>query len=192
MFSFIIMLLDTVTVLLAALLLFRFLRAVCMRTVLMYRIKAVCRAQNLALTVHRLPFWSILIKSSQIDLSVKSEKQVYHVKFLASLSSKRVFHFVDEHNYITYLKTFTALPMATKISEHIQFASFHRFPVLERKQAEEREAVYVLLFNPTPNNILCICEGTLTEVGNGTRIGSLYAYNGKGFCAMLSQANDAV
>ncbi len=190
MLTFMIMLLDTVTILLLFLFLLRLLRAVWMRAIFMHRIKLVCQTQNLELTVHRCPFLSVLFKSSKIDLTVRTEREAYHVKLFASLSSKRVLHFVDENNYVSYVKTFTALPMATKISEHTNFAVFHRFPPIERKQEEEREAVYVLLFNPTPNNIVSACEGTLIEVGNGSRIGSLWAYNGKGFCAMLDQSSN--
>ncbi len=191
MFTFVIMLLDTMTILWMSLFLLRLLRAIWMRAGFMRQIKLVCQIRNLELTVYRWPFLSVLFKSSKIDLTVRTEKYAYHVKLFTSLSSKRVFHFIDENNYVSYIKTFTALPMATKISEHINFSVFHRIPPTERKQDEGREAVYILLFNPTPNNIVSICEGTLTEVGNGSRIGSLWAYNGKGFCAMLDQPSDS-
>lgn len=190
MFSFILMMLDTAVILLSLLFLYRFLRVIVMRVIFMHRLRSVCRTRNFRLTVHRRLFPSLFCRSSKADLTVGTENCVYYLKFLASFSSKQVFQFVDENNYVSYVKTFTALPMATKISEHTQMTAFHRLPTLERKNAEGKEGIYVLLFNPTPNNILSIIEGKLIEIGNGSPIGSLRAYNGRGFCAMLEQAHE--
>ncbi len=190
MFSFMLMMLDTAVILLSLLFLYRFLRVIVMRMIFMYRLRSVCRTRNFHLTVHRRLFPSLLFKSSKADLTVGAGNCVYHLKFLASFSAKRVFQFVDENNYVSYVKTFIALPMATKISEHTQLTAFHRLPTLERKNAEGKELIYVLLFNPTPNNIISICEGTFTEIGNGSPIGSLRAYNGRGFCTMLAQSHE--
>ena len=189
MFSFVLMMLDTAVILLSVLFLYRFLRMIVMRVMFMHRLKSVCRTRNFHLTVHRRLFPSLLFRSSKVDLTVGTESCVYYLKFLASFSSKRVFQFVDETNYISYVKTFTALPMATKISEHTHLTTFHRLPKLERKTEEGKEGIYVLLFNPTPNNIISVIEGRLTEIGNGSPIGSLRAYNGRGFCTMLAQAH---
>ena len=183
MITFILTLLDILLVLFVILFLMRLTRALVMRGLFMRKLKAVCKKKQFTLQIHRFPFLSIFWKSSKVDLTVTTSETVYHVKFLTSLSSKKVLHFIDETNYISYLKTFTALPMATKVSEHIQFASFHRLPTIKQKVAGE----YVLLFHPTPNNITAIVNGILTEIGNGTQIGQLRAYNGRGFCSMLGQ-----
>ena len=187
MATFILMLLDVLVVLFLARFLVQLVRVMVMRTLFMYRIRSVCKTKNFQLEVHRWSLMSVFFKSSKIDLTIQTSDTVYRVKFLASFSSKRVFHFVDENNYVSYLKTFTALPMATKISEHIHFASFHRFPTYEKKRVEDKNEIDVLLFNPTPNSITCVSDGTMTEAGNGTKIGNLFAYNGKGFCSVISQ-----
>ena len=189
MFTFLVMLLDVSALLILAVFLVQCIRAVIMRALLVHKLKKICGSQNYQIQKHRCLFLSILFKSSKVDLSIHTGDQVYHVRFLASLSSKKVFHFVDEYNYISYLKTFTALPMATKVSEQINFATFHRLPVGERKLPISSNDTYVLLFNPTPNNITSVVDGTTTEIGNGTKIGTLVAYNGKGFCDMLKNNN---
>lgn len=189
MFTFLVMLLDVSALLILAVFLVQCIRAVIMRALLVHKLKKICGSQNYQIQKHRWLFLSILFKSSKVDLSIHTGDQVYHVRFLASLSSKKVFHFVDEYNYISYLKTFTALPMATKVSEQINFAMFHRLPVGERKLPTSSNDTYVLLFNPTPNNITSVVDGTTTEIGNGTKIGTLVAYNGKGFCDMLKNNN---
>ena len=153
----------------------------------MHRLKTVCKGKNILVQVHRWPILSVLFKSSKIDFTVQTNDVVYLVRFLTSFSNKKVLHFVDERNYVSYLKTFTALPMATKVSEHINFASFHRLPASKKEHSDVANQIYVLLFNPTPNNITCLVNGTMTEIGNGSPIGKLVAYNGKGFCAMLDQ-----
>lgn len=187
MFTVMAMFLDVLVLLFIALCLVQFIRAVIMRVLLIHKLKKICKRRNYQIQIHRWSLLSILFKSSKVDLSVHTNDKIYHVRFLTSFSSKKVLHFVDECNYISYLKTFIALPMATKVSEQINFATFHRFPTVEEKLQTNSNDTHVLLFNPTPNNITSIVDGTTTEIGNGTKIGTLVAYNGKGFCDMIDQ-----
>ena len=164
----------------------RLVRAFFMRTKLIKEIKAVCQNKNYELNKLRSPLISIFLKSKKIDMVVKTHSVVYHVKFISSLSPKKEYHFIDENNYVTYLKLFHALPMASKASETIHFSTFHRLPEIEKK--DTANARYILLFNPLPNVITYIAkDGSKQTAGNGSMIGNLSVYNGKGFCTLLEK-----
>ena len=95
MFTYLVMLLDVSALLILAVFLVQCIRAVIMRALLVHKLKKICGSQNYQIQKHRWLFLSIFFKSSKVDLSIHTGDQVYHVRFLASLSSKKVFHFVD-------------------------------------------------------------------------------------------------
>ena len=179
-----IMLLDLCVWFFLALTAYRLVRAILMRISFMRRLKAICKDKQYTLKKLRSPLASVFYKSDKIDLIVDTNDTVYNVKFISSLSRKKVYHFVDETNYITYLKLYFALPMATKFNESILFLSYHRFPWVEKKEADNEK--YVMLFNPVPNSITYIAtDGARHTLDNGEMLGDFVVYNGKGFFSFL-------
>ena len=191
--------LDVLLVVYLILFVYRMIRAISMRLSLMRKIKSICKDKAYKLQTRRSPLLSLLYKSPKIDLSVCTENTVYHVKLFSSLSKKKTFHFVDEINYVTYLKTFffvligrgnARVMTSGKTTEMIHFPSYHRLPPIERFSESENE-VYVLLVNPLPNEITYIAGHSGTKIaGNGSKINTLYVFNGKGFCKHLTQEID--
>lgn len=191
--------LDVLLVVCPILFVYRMIRAISMRLSLMRKIKSICKDKAYKLQIRRSPLLSLLYKSPKIDLSVCTENTVYHVKLFSSLSKKKTFHFVDEINYVTYLKTFFFVPIGRgnvrvmtsgKTTEMIHFPSYHRLPPIERL-SENESKIYVLLVNPLPNEITYVAKNAGTKIaGNGSVIGSLYVFNGKGFCKHLAQEID--
>ena len=191
MITILLMLWDIVFLCLLVLAIARCIRAIRIRAKLMRQIKNVCKQSNCTLKIRRNCFFSLFHKGKQFDFSVETHKRTYLVKLITCFSKIKIYHFVDEENYVTYFKSFIALPMAEKFSESVHWSSYHRFPRLQKTQ--EDHITHVLLFNPVPNTITYADEKGLTQVaGNGTMIGDLQIFNGKGFCAMLNDlsAND--
>lgn len=184
MLTLTIMILDLLLVFFLVLTIYRLARAIFMRLNLMRKISSICKDKKYTINKLRAPLISIFYKSKKIDLTITTSDTIYHVKFISSLSSKKVYHFIDENNYVTYLKMFFALPMATKTSESLHFLTFHRFPIIEKTDSINDK--YILLFNPLPNTITYIAkDGSNQIAGNGSLIGDFYVYNGKGFCTLL-------
>lgn len=184
MLTLAIMLFDLLLYFLIILTIYRFVRAILMRLGFMKTLKRICNDKQYTVKKLRSPLASIFYKSDKIDLIVDTKETVYNVKFISSLSRKKVYHFVDTKNYITYLRLYFALPMATKFNESILFLSYHRFPTVEKKQGEREK--YVILFNPVPNDITHIADdGARHTTGNGAMIEDFYIYNGKGFCSFI-------
>lgn len=188
MISIILMLLDIFLAFFIILTIFRFFRVVIMRTKLIKNIKKVCTMKNYTLEICRFPLISVFYKSGKIDLIIKTPQDVYYIKLVSSFSSKKVFHFVDSTNYITYLKMFFALPMASSVSEDVRFVSYHQFPKIIKKNPVSENDKYIILFNPVPNEITYIAkDGSKQIAGNGAILEEFYIYNGKGFCTLLGQ-----
>lgn len=186
MFSIILMLLDILFIFFVILYLIRLIRVIVMRISFICRLKKICNAKRYQIKIHRFPLTSVFYKSKKIDLSIIAPDLTYHVKLIASLSSKKVYHFVDKNNYVTYLKTFFMLPMARSVSENIGFVSFHRMPDIQKPAREASNTRYILLFNPLPSEITYIDEnGRRETAGNGTKLQDVYIYNGKGFCSLI-------
>ena len=183
MISLLIVALDIFIVVFLVLNIVRLIRVVFMRLKFTKNIKSICEDKQYVLQKHRSFLTSVFHKSDKIDFTVKTDDSVYRVKFIASLSSKKVYHFVDENNYITYYKMFFALPMANQTSESTHFLSYHRFPTVKKENNGDK---YVLLFNPLPSDITYIDRnGSNQTAGNGSMIGDFYVYNGKGFCSLI-------
>ena len=188
MITIILMTLDVFLVLFLALTIFRFFRVIFMRATLIKKLKKVCNTKKYKLEVLRFPFSSIFYKSRKVDLIVKTPQDVYYVKLVSSFSAKKVFHFVDSTNYITYLKTYFALPMANSVSEGVHLVSYHQFPKIIKKEPICENEKYVVLFNPVPNEITYISkDGSKQIAGNGAMLEEFYIYNGKGFCSLLDR-----
>ena len=186
MLTLTLMILDLLLAFFIVLTVYRLVRAIFMRLKFMGKIGSICKDKKYTIKKLRFPLISIFYKSKKIDLTITTSDIVYHVKFISSLSSKKVYHFIDENNYVTYLKMYLALPMATKTSESIHFLTFHRFPIIEKTDSINHK--YILLFNPLPNNITYIAkDGSNQIAGNGSMIGDFYVYNGKGFCTLLQE-----
>lgn len=166
------------------LIIFRLSRAIWMRLSFMKKLKRICNNNKYTLKKLRSPLVSIFCKSDKIDLIVDTKENVYNVKFISSLSRKKVYHFVDANNYITYLKFYFALPMATKFNESILFLSYHKFPTVKKNNRENEK--YVILFNPVPNETTHIGDdGARHVTGNGAMIEDFYVYNANGFCSFI-------
>ena len=181
MLTIILMLLDILLTFFIVLFIFRFFRVIFMRVRLVANIKSICKNKKYSITKIRSPFASVFYKSSKMDMIVNTQNNVYHVKFISSFSKKKIYHFVDENNYITYSKIYFALPMAKDASAIPVFMSSHRFPIIEKTNEK-----YVFLFNPMPNDVTYIAQnGSKQIASNGSLIGDFYVYNGKGFCRIL-------
>lgn len=184
MYTFIFTVLDILIIVGIFLAITRFIRVIFKRAQYITTLKKICKKQGYTLKFHHSPFFSIFFKWHKTDFSVHTNQKIYHVKFLTFFSPKKVCHFIDEHSYVCYLKSFFALPMATKVSEHINTVSYHRLPTLTASQNEDE--VFILLCNPTPNEITYIeKDGSRQVADNASRIGSLLVYNAKGLCALL-------
>ena len=184
MLTIILMLLDILLTFFIVLFIFRFFRVIFMRVRLVANIKSICKNKKYSITKIRSPFASVFYKSSKMDMTVNTQDNVYHVKFISSFSNKKIYHFVDENNFITYSKIYFALPMAKDASAIPVFMSSHRFPIIEKN--EKTNEKYVFLFNPMPNDITYIAQnGSKQIASNGSLIGDFYVYNGKGFCQTL-------
>ncbi len=184
MFTLILLVLDIIVVSSIVLGVARLIRTLSMRAKCITNLKSVCKKQGYEFKIHHSPFLSLFFKWHKADLSIRTEEKIYTVKFLTFFSPKKVCHFVDENSYVCYLKSFFALPMATKVSEHINTVSYHRLPTFTTSQSDNE--VFVLLCNPTPNEITYIDkDGSRQVADNGSRIGSLLVYNAKGLCALL-------
>ena len=184
MFTLAIMLLDLFVLFFIILTAYRLVRAILMRVGFMRRLKAICNDKKYTLKKNRSPIISLFYKSDKIDFVVDTNDTVYNVKFISSLSRKKVYHFVDETNYITYLKFYFALPMATKFNESILSLTYHKFPRVEKKWADNEK--YIMLFNPVPNDITYIAkDGARHTLDNGEMLGDFVVYNGKGFCSFF-------
>jgi len=179
------MFLDILIIFFSILYTFRFIRAFFMRRKLIKQIKRICKDRKHRLLIHRSPLASLFRLSKKTDLSVDVGSEIYHVKFITALSHKKIYHFVDRHNYITYLKIYFALPFAAKADESLLFSKFRRFKTDMCNLGEKEK--YVLLFNPVPNDITYIDQtGTSRVAGNGTVIDGLHVYNAKGFCELIN------
>lgn len=179
------MLLDILIIFFAVLYIFRFIRAFFMRVKLVRQIKKICKEQKHRLTVHRSPIASLFRLSKKTDLTIDAYTAIYHVKFFTALSHKKIYHFVDSHNYITYLKLYFALPFAAEASESLLFPSFRRFKPNIPELGEKEK--YILLFNPMPNDVTYVDKnGTRQVASNGSAVNQLYIYNGKGFCELIA------
>ena len=184
MFTLILLVLDVIVVSSIVLGIVRLVRVLSMRTKCITNLKSVCKKRGYELKIHHSPFLSLFFKWHKTDISIRTAEKTYKVKFLTFFSSKKVCHFVDENSYVCYLKSFFALPLATKVSEHINTVSYHRLPTLTASQNEDE--VFILLCNPTPNEITYIeKDGSRQVADNGSKIGSLLVYNAKGLCALL-------
>ena len=184
MLTLAIMLFDLLLYALIILTIYRLARAILMRLSFIRKIKKICNDKQYTIKKLRSPLLSIFYKSDKIDLILDTKDTVYNIKFMSSLSRKKVYHFVDTKNYITYLKMYFALPMATKFNESILFLSYHRFPAVEKKQGDNEK--YVILFNPIPNEITHIGDdGARHITANGAKIEDFYIYNAKGFCSFI-------
>ena len=184
MFTLILLVLDIIVVLSIVLGITRLVRVLSMRTKCITNLKSVCKKRGYECKIHYFPFLSVFFKWHKTDVSIRTAEKIYRVKFLTFFSSKKVCHFIDENSYVCYLKSFFALPMATKVSEHINMVSYHRLPTFATSQNEDE--VFVLLCNPTPNEITYIDkDGSRQIADNGSKIGSLWIYNAKGLCALL-------
>ena len=187
MLSVLFMILDLLLAFFIVLTIFRFIRVVFMRLKFIHNIKTICKNEKYLLELHRFPLTSVFYKSGKIDLTVKTPNDTYYIKLIASYSSKKRYHFVDSNRYVTYLKTFFVLPMATQVSENVSFVSYHEFPQINKKDSLYDNEKYVMLFNPMPNEISYIeKDGSKQIAGNGSRIGEFYVYNGKGFCSCIT------
>ena len=185
MFTIAIIILDILLALFIVLTVAGLFRAVFMRLRLIKEINSICAHKKYTLKKLRHPLTSIFYKSKKIDLTVTTSDTVYHIKFVSALSSKQIYHFIDENNYITYFKTYFALPMATKASESTHFLSYHWFPTVDK--TKESGNKYVLLFNPLPNEISYIAKDGSSQIAStGSMIGDFYVYNGKGFCSLIN------
>ena len=178
------MLLDILIVVFSVLYVFRLIRALSMRNKLIRQIKGICKSKKHRLMIHRSPIASIFRLSKKTDLTVETGNVTYHVKFFTTLSKKKIYHFVNRNNYITFLKIYFALPFAIKASESILFSAFHRFET-DTPEAHENEK-YILLFNPVPSDVTYIDPvGAHRVAGNGTVMDGLCVYNAKGFCELI-------
>lgn len=186
MFTIILMILDIWFIIFIPLSIIRLIRVIIMRISFIRKLRSICNKKRYQIKIHRFPLASVFYKSKKIDLSIIAPDMTYHVKLVASFSSKKVYHFVDKNNYVTYMKTFFMLPMARKVSENIGFVSFHRMPDIEKPYRQAANAKYILLFNPLPNEITYVDENGRREIaGNGTKLQNVYIYNGKGFCSLI-------
>ena len=186
MLTIILMLLDILLAFFIVLGAFRFIRVIFMRIKLVKNLKSICNNKNFVLTKSRSPFISIFYKSRKMDMTINADDTVYHIKFISSFSKKKIYHFVDENNYITYSKIYFALPMAKDASTIPVFMSSHMFPNVEK--SENLDEKHVFLFNPMPNEITYIDKnGSKQIAGNGSLIGDFYVYNAKGFCKTLEE-----
>lgn len=189
MFTLLIMTIDILLAFFIVLTIIRLVRVICIRLKLMYKINSICKNKKYTLKKVRFPLTSIFYRSKKIDFTVTANGTVYHVKFISSLSSKKVYHFIDENSYVTYLKIFFVLPLAKKESESIHFSSYHRFPSVKKAKKENTEYdKYVLLFNPLPSEITYLAEYGPNQIAvNGSQIGDFFIYNGNGFCSLLQE-----
>lgn len=184
MLTIVLMLLDILLYFFIVLFTFRFVRVIFMRIALVKKIKSICNNKKYTLKKLRSPFTSVFYKSNKIDMTINTKDTIYHVKFISSFSKKKIYHFVDENNYITYSKIYFALPMAKDASAIPVFMSSHRFPIIERNENPNEK--YVFLFNPMPNDVTYIAKnGSKQIAANGSLIGGFYVHNGKGFCRIL-------
>ena len=184
MYTFIFTVLDVLVIVGIFLAITRFVRVIFKRVKCIATLKKICKKQGYTLKFHHSPFLSVFFKWHKIDFSVHTNQKIYRVKLLTFFSPKKVCHFIDEHSYVCYLKSFFALPMATKVSEHINNRSYHRLPIFST--AENENEVFVLLCNPTPNEITYVeKDGSRQIADNHCVIGSIHLYNAKGFCSLL-------
>ena len=184
MFTVILLVLDVIVVSGIVLGIVRLVRTFSMRAKCITKLKSVCKKRGHELKLHHSPFLSLFFKWHKADFSIQTAEKTYRVKFLTFFSPKKVCHFIDENSYVCYLKSFFALPLATKVSERINTTSYHRLPTFTA--SEDENEVFILLCNPTPNEITYIDkDGSRQVADNASRIGSLLVYNAKGLCALL-------
>lgn len=189
MYTLIFTVLDVLVVVGIFLAITKAFRAIFKRIKCITTIKKICKKQGYTLKLHHSPLLSLFYKWHKIDFSVHTNQKIYRVKLLTFFSPKKVCHFVDEHSYVCYLKSFFALPMATKVSEHINNRSYHRLPAFPPRESENE--VFVLLCNPTPNEMTYIeKDGSRQVADNNCTVGSVLLYNAKGFCALLESDLD--
>ncbi|MBE6698743.1 MAG: hypothetical protein E7584_00650 [Ruminococcaceae bacterium] len=184
MFTFVFTVLDVLVIVGIFLAITRFIRVIFKRAKCIATLKKICKKQGYTLKFHHSPLLSIFYKWHKIDFSVHADQKIYRVKLLTFFSPRKVCHFIDDHSYVCYLKSFFALPMPTKISEHPNILSYHRLPTFSDSQSESE--TFVLLCNPTPNEITYIeTDGSRQVADNHCTIGSFLLYNAKGFCSLL-------
>ena len=184
MYTFIFTVLDVLVIVGIFLAITRFIRVIFKRVKCIATLKKLCKKQGYTLKFHHSPFLSIFLKWHKSDFSVYTGQKIYRVKLLTFFSPRKECHFIDDHSYVCYLKSFFALSMPTKISEHPNILSYHRLPAFSDSQSENE--TFVLLCNPTPNEITYIeKDGSRQIADNHCAIGSVLFYDANGFCSLL-------
>ena len=179
------LLIELLIVVLLAVNIYSFFRAVFIRSSFLKKLRVLSREKGYSLRAERKGFASFFKKSSLPDLILKAGDTEYLIRFITCFKRKRFYHFANSEYFAYFSRIFFALPLASKEEDLKGNERFSRIPPLREEYLKEEADVkkqVVLLFNPSPVEITYGSK----VVSNGDKIEDCIIYSGKGFLDLFN------
>ena len=130
-----------------------------------YSLRKECNAK---ISLHRIPFLPMWIRSEKPDITVEILDTVYCIRLYSGISGNRYVHFCDKEYSVAYKSVRTMVtparaavakvaPSAVKIS----YSAGGRVRIIKQMccpEANKKRVVRVLLFSPAPHEVSYVTE----------------------------------
>ncbi|MCL2487615.1 MAG: copper transporter family protein [Oscillospiraceae bacterium] len=173
-----------ILILIAAVLLYRWLRAVVKRARLTRRIRKVCTEKGYALHIRRHPCLALPFRSRRPELIITAEDRLYAVLFFPVFNRRTAIHFAHPDTVILIKRI---LRQGMDIRRKIRFR--FKMPALPAG-TPDYPIEKILIIHPICYRLTTSVGGESTEADNGDKLFGCTLYAGTAFCNTLRRRRE--